>query len=328
MKKRLEAELISIAHRILKLKNKSEVDQLHKETQKLYETLTVLKFYQDNFEAVKSEISEDVLEEKLEQPTVVELSPEPKAEEKDDVVEAGADAEPEVIKEAEEVEEEAEETQVSEEPEAAVEEELEEEVDITVEEEPEAEEQVSEETELETEVNETEEAEQTTADDTQDEEELNEDKPAFEPIFELEAEAEEEQTEETIPEEKLEDHIGKYADPVFVKPDSLFPAETPAETREEIRTALPTETPKTAALNDAMSKSIAIGLNDRIGFVQHLFNDSNEDFNRVISQLNTFDTFEEAKTFINEMVIPDYNYWVGEEDYIERFMAIVEKKFQ
>ena len=29
-----------------------------------------------------------------------------------------------------------------------------------------------------------------------------------------------------------------------------------------------------------------------------------------------FDTFEEAKNFINEMVLPDYNYWVGEEDYI------------
>ena len=38
MKKRIEAELISIAHRILKLKNKSEVDQLYKETQKLSRT--------------------------------------------------------------------------------------------------------------------------------------------------------------------------------------------------------------------------------------------------------------------------------------------------
>ena len=85
--------------------------------------------------------------------------------------------------------------------------------------------------------------------------------------------------------------------------------------------------PETDAFNEMTTKSIAIGLNDRIGFVQHLFNDSNEDFNRVISQLNTFDTFEEAKNFINEMVLPDYNYWVGEEDYIERFMEIVEKKF-
>ena len=50
MKKRLEAELISIAHRVLKLKNKSEIDQLYHETQKLYEALTFLKFYCKNYE--------------------------------------------------------------------------------------------------------------------------------------------------------------------------------------------------------------------------------------------------------------------------------------
>jgi hypothetical protein len=37
MKKRLEADLISIAHRILQLKNKSDINQLYSETQKLYE---------------------------------------------------------------------------------------------------------------------------------------------------------------------------------------------------------------------------------------------------------------------------------------------------
>ncbi len=66
MKKRLEAELISIAHRVLKLKNRSEVDQLYKETQKLYETLTVLKFYQDQFEWVKEEVDSEDFEAKLE----------------------------------------------------------------------------------------------------------------------------------------------------------------------------------------------------------------------------------------------------------------------
>ena len=116
----------------------------------------------------------------------------------------------------------------------------------------------------------------------------------------------------------LHDLLGEnYVDPIFVKPNevSLFNLQAKDEATKPIIT------------NEALSKTIAIGLNDRIGFVQHLFKDSNEDFNRVISQLNTFDTFEEAKDFINEMVIPDYNYWVGEEDYIERFMAIVEKKF-
>ena len=38
---------------ILKLKNKSEVIQLHQETQKLYEILSVLRFYEENFEALQ-----------------------------------------------------------------------------------------------------------------------------------------------------------------------------------------------------------------------------------------------------------------------------------
>ncbi|MES2409893.1 MAG: hypothetical protein V4535_00465 [Bacteroidota bacterium] len=309
MKKRLEAELISIAHRILKLKNKSEVDQLYKETQKLYETLSVLKFYQDNFESVKSDISEEVLEDKLEQSTKAETTPEPITETKEDVVEAVAEIEAEPILENEPVQPESEE-----EVEAA----LAEETMISEEVEEENEEVLEEEPTLE------------------EEETVADVKPSFEPIFELEAEelpadpSDSEQAKqisfEVQPEEKLEDHIGMYADPVFVKPNevSLFPNEAKEEPKQEPAT----EAPKTPAAHDGMSKSIAIGLNDRIGFVQHLFNDSNEDFNRVISQLNTFDTFEEAKNFINEMVIPDYNYWVGEEDYIERFMAIVEKKFQ
>ena len=56
MKKKLEADLISIAHRILKLKNKSELAQLHQETQKLYEKLSVLKFVEENFSDVKPTI--------------------------------------------------------------------------------------------------------------------------------------------------------------------------------------------------------------------------------------------------------------------------------
>ena len=66
MKKKLEAELISIAHRILKLKNKSEIVQLHQETQKLYEKLTVLRFVEENFADVKPTIGQSEIEEKIE----------------------------------------------------------------------------------------------------------------------------------------------------------------------------------------------------------------------------------------------------------------------
>ena len=281
MKKRLESELISIAHRILKLKNKSEVDQLYKESQKLYETLSVLKFYQDNFESVKSDVDEVVLEEKLKQSLEVEIAPVLVAEVKEDLSDS----------------EQAEQSVVSE-----------------------ASEEVIEEQSID------------------EEEPIANEESAFKPIFELETEEEgQEQHDipaevafESQPEEKLEDHIGKYTEPVFVKTNevSLFTSDS-SETEEAKQTVAEEvkEEPKSDAFNEMTTKSIAIGLNDRIGFVQHLFNDSNEDFNRVISQLNTFDTFEEAKNFINEMVLPDYNYWVGEEDYIERFMEIVEKKF-
>ena len=50
MKKKLESELVSIAHRILKLKGREDVDRMHEEVTKLYEKLTVLKFAQENFE--------------------------------------------------------------------------------------------------------------------------------------------------------------------------------------------------------------------------------------------------------------------------------------
>ena len=274
MKKRLEAELISIAHRILKLKNKSEVDQLYKETQKLYETLAILKFYQDNYESIKSDITQQDLEEKIEKANNAGLQQEMEPEAKEEILKPITEVEIEV-------------------PETVVEEEI------------------------------------VVKDETK--ERISEEEPVFKPIFELEVEDKETiEPAETASEIKadtkhvaLEDLLGaNYVDPVFVKPNdvSLFPAEEKEEITKEV--------PKVAIVNNGTSKSIAIGLNDRIGFVQHLFNDSNEDFNRVISQLNTFDTFEEAKNFINEMVIPDYNYWVGEEDYIERFMEIVEKKFE
>jgi hypothetical protein len=56
MKKRLEADLISIAHRILQLKDKSDINQLYLETQKLYEKLSVLKFIDENYGDVKPTI--------------------------------------------------------------------------------------------------------------------------------------------------------------------------------------------------------------------------------------------------------------------------------
>ena len=80
------------------------------------------------------------------------------------------------------------------------------------------------------------------------------------------------------------------------------------------------------SLNDKLVSNIQIGLNDRIAFVKNLFNNKQEDYNRVVSQLNTFKSEKEAKSFIQKMVKPDYN-WSEQEELETRFMEIIERKF-
>ena len=86
------------------------------------------------------------------------------------------------------------------------------------------------------------------------------------------------------------------------------------------------DTPSPKSLNDKLSTNIQIGLNDRIAFVKNLFAGSQEDFNRVVSQLNTYTSEKEAKKFINKMVKSDYN-WSEQEELETRFMEIVERRF-
>lgn len=327
MKKRLEAELISIAHRILKLRNKSEVDQLYLESKKLYETLAVLKFYGDNYEVVKNDVAVEDLEAKLDAalnaPEAVTVAA-PVVEEAPVVVEEKVETEVEEVEEVDEVEEVetvvvADEAELDEvETEAVTEEE-------TIEEEP----VIVGEITLEEE-DEEEEVPMTEAKSDLD----------FEPIFELAAEpmVEEEMVEvapEVVPtavdepavespkkdepkQISLADLLGEnYTEPVFVKPDDVVVPPSLKNVIEE----------QGKSLNELHSKSINIGLNDKIAFVKFLFADSTEDYNRVLSQLNTFSTFAEAKDFIDEIIKPDYNNWDGVDDYAERFIAIVAKKF-
>lgn len=84
---------------------------------------------------------------------------------------------------------------------------------------------------------------------------------------------------------------------------------------------------KPKSINDIYSSTIVVGLNDRIAFERHLFNGSAEDFNRVLSQLNTVSSFDEANSLIDHLVKPEYNNWEGKEEYEERFMTLVEKRF-
>lgn len=337
MKKKLEADLISIAHRILQLKNKSDVNQLFLETQKLYEKLAVLRFVEEHFSDAKPTIGQAEVVEKMKE--FFETISVPEFQRPSSIIKADIEETPvaEIIDnkavspiEIEDVKEDDNKIEIEEVIATS------EEVPTSVTSEPlavaeESEDIISEKTE--------------------------EDTPIEKPMFVLEETEIEpiaasivEPIETAKPESPKKKEIvqisfddllgGKYTDPDFVKvstsdkkqeSDPIQPIPSLDFQKEPILNAPQTTTekaePKTITLNDKLAKEINIGLNDRIAFVKHLFGGNNEDYNRVVNQLITFDTFLETKIFIDEMVKPDYNNWEGKEDYEHRFMEIIEKKF-
>lgn len=335
MKRKLEAELISIAHRILKLKNKSELAQLQQETLKLYGKISVLRFVEENFSEVKPTIGYANAEKEVEaiyeaeemKPTEpwVEIEPEKSAADVEETVEEIKEVEAEVddFPAEDNVEE------VSSEKEAEMEgDNLDDEEESVVEEE----QFVDEEPEL--------------IEDVQDEkieepEVIEEPEIEFAPLFEIARDEEPVKAKQIT----LEDFLSEgHVEPIFVRAEQSYSNETtttqtnPDDHKETITKVEVVETkktqfvidhhePKSVSLNDSLSKTINIGLNDRIGFEKHLFGGSSEDMNRVLSQISTYANFSEAQEFIEDMVKPDYNNWAGKDEYAARFMEIVEKKF-
>ncbi|MFH7011940.1 hypothetical protein ACHRV5_08685 [Flavobacterium sp. FlaQc-52] len=374
MKKKLEADLISIAHRILKLKSKSDINQLYLETQKLYEKLAVLKFVDENFDTLKPTIGRSEVESHVEtifekedlapvaiqteeitpvvaeetSETAAEVIPDPEVNEETEEVPV-IEIPEEEIKEpsAETIEETATEVTtteeiVAEEIEEPIIETIVEPITATIEDEEPATEIISEEKietlafdasiseeTAETEIKET--LSFTTKSD------LNP-IPDFKPAFELTEEPEEKPKEETEIKQNpiqflFEDFGVNYADAEFVKVDS-FEAVTPTSSIPELKENKTVETvviekteTKATSLNEKLAKGFHVDLNDRIAFTKNLFGNSTEDYSRVLNQLLTFDSYGEAAEFIENMVKPDYNNWEGKDDYAQRFLEIVEKKF-
>ena len=83
----------------------------------------------------------------------------------------------------------------------------------------------------------------------------------------------------------------------------------------------------TKSINDSIGGGLTIGLNDRLAFIKHLFDGRTDDYQRVLSQVNTMENYETASSFLLENVKPDYNDWLGKEEFSERFLTIVEKNF-
>ena len=249
MHKKLEAELVGLAHSILQMKNNNDIVSLHKTAQELYEKLSILKFVNANLEITSMENDESKQKvSNVTENTEVEL-----VEEKKD----------EIINEVEKNE---------------ISLEIEEKKIISGE--------------------------------------------AVKEIFGIDN-YQIKDDEEDLPslQNALEEEF-KDAISADVAANLFEKAVKDVQTSEVVKEEVPKR-----SLNDALfSKNIQVGLNDRIAFVKYLFDGSQEDFNRVISQLNSFNSEKEAKNFLNKLVKPDYN-WEEKEEFEERLIGLIERKF-
>ena len=247
MKKKLESELISIAHRILKLKGKEDVIKMHAEVAALYEKLTVLKFGQENFEEDMPTIGGDssffgMLDAAFNNKVSDNI-------EVEDKIYVNLDTDREVI--------------------------------------------------------------------TQ---------PLMEKIKDLVAQMpQEDQQVDTIVESEPIKENGQHTEAL----ESIVADYAEMPEFEPLEDALKREEEnKPKSLNDKLKQgSLQIGLNDKIAFIKHLFDGKSEDYDRVISQINTTSNLEDAERLIQNIIKPDYNDWKGKEEYEERFMEIVQSKF-
>lgn len=242
MKKKLESELVSIAHRILKLKGKEDVVKMYDEVALLYEKLAVLKFAHENFEGDMPTIGSDssffgMLDKAFNNTFSDNIEVEDKIYINLDDVEDDGIMNPAIntIKDI-----------VSQMPE---------------------------------------------------DEEINTGEP--------------ESKNHPLPDQHkihIEDIVADFQEMPVFEPVSQNGAQK-------------------KSLNDKLKNTgLNIGLNDKLAFIKHLFNGNVQDYERVISQINTTANFAEAKTLITSVVKPDYN-WNGKEEYEERLMEIIESKF-
>lgn len=334
MKKKLEAELISIAHRVLQLKNKSDVEILFQETQKLYEKLAVLRFVENQFGDTKPTLGQTDWEAFFESALTSETEITPKKAAKKSKTPLDLKQEnPDIIAAFVAESEKEEDTNAFEITEAAAQAQHEEDsAEVLVEAEIPQEISFEAVTEVPSEIS-IEEEEPTAAAAQISFEDLlgaNYTEPEFvKPTV----------TEEAIEEEQHEIESTEEADeapletPFFSLDEApelvLELPTTDSETDKEAITPLFTLTADEPKIStEAPTKGFVIGLNDRVGFIHQLFDGSPEDYNRVLSQLMTYHTFEEADAFIRNMVKPDYNNWEGKSEYEERFLDVVARKFQ
>ncbi|RXG18008.1 hypothetical protein DSM03_101686 [Leeuwenhoekiella aestuarii] len=293
MKKKLKSDLVSLAHKILKLDSESDYNSLKLEAQKIYEALSIMAYIEANFDAAKPTIGKAEIITALEHENAEVI-----AESIEEVQQQQEVVAPAEIPEKEETDLERI-ARI-----AAANEELFERLRVSQPQESESEQKTEE-----------------TSAKSKPEEKINQ-ASLHEPVMEKIKDIVAQMPPEADAIEAMFQQITQQPQPVKNDKDEIGEYGRIAEF-EDTKTDEPAKPRK---LNDSVSRGLSFGLNDRIAFIKHLFNGSNSDYNRVLSQLNTVNSQQEAFDLIDQMVKPDYNNWEGKEVYETRFKDLVARK--
>ena len=85
--------------------------------------------------------------------------------------------------------------------------------------------------------------------------------------------------------------------------------------------------PEVKNINDQFAKTLSIDLNDRLAFIKNLFEGDTASYDRVLSQVVTFESWAEVFNFIEVQVKTEYDNWNENQEISERFLAILQKNF-
>ena len=94
------------------------------------------------------------------------------------------------------------------------------------------------------------------------------------------------------------------------------------QSRQEVETI-----PEIKNINDRFNKTLRIDLNDRLAFIKNLFEGDTASYEKVLSQIVTFESWEEVFNFIDVQVKTEYDNWNKNEEIADRFLAILQKNF-
>ena len=84
---------------------------------------------------------------------------------------------------------------------------------------------------------------------------------------------------------------------------------------------------KVKNINDHFAKNLSIDLNDRLAFIKNLFDGDTKAYDKVLSQIVSFESWAEVSTFLENQVKIEYNNWHDKEEIAKRFSTILKKHF-